>query len=61
MKTALAGEPELVAACERCHDLLISAERSIVAVQEHNTTSVKLQLAQFIPHDFRGALVESRR
>ena len=61
LMAGLAGQPELAAACERCHSMLISAERSIFAVQEHNTTSVKLQLKQFIPQDFRGALLESRR
>ncbi|GLI62677.1 hypothetical protein VaNZ11_005353 [Volvox africanus] len=57
----LGSAPAVAAACERCQSLLVSTERSILAVQEHNTASVKAQLQQFIPQDFRGALLERQR
>ncbi|EFJ42386.1 hypothetical protein VOLCADRAFT_119452 [Volvox carteri f. nagariensis] len=61
LRDAVAGQAKLSAACERCCSLLVSAERAIFAVQEHNTASVKAQLQQFIPQDFRGALLERQR
>ncbi|KAG2483941.1 hypothetical protein HYH03_017261 [Edaphochlamys debaryana] len=64
LRSALAaqGAPaEALAAAERCGALLTAAEASVRAVQEHNTDSVKAQMKQFIPQDFRGAMLESRR
>ncbi|GLC55867.1 hypothetical protein PLESTB_001037700 [Pleodorina starrii] len=61
MQDGFSGQPELAATCARCHTLLVSAERSIFAVQDDNTASVKAQLQQFIPQDFRGALLERQR
>lgn len=61
LHASLTSQPEVAAVCDRCHALLVSAERGIFAVQEHNTASVKAQLQQFIPQDFRGALLERQR
>lgn len=53
--------PGVEAACERCGKTLLAAERTVLAVQEMNTASVKKQLQQFMPQDFRGALLERTR
>ncbi|GFR46724.1 hypothetical protein Agub_g8347 [Astrephomene gubernaculifera] len=58
---AFPDTPDLAIVCERCRELLVKSERAVFAVQESNTASVKAQLQQFIPQDFRGALLESKR
>lgn len=61
---APAGGPaavEVAAVCDRMQALLVQAERDVWTVQETNTASVRQQLKQFIPQDFRGALLERQR
>ncbi|KAG2452955.1 hypothetical protein HYH02_002292 [Chlamydomonas schloesseri] len=55
------ADGEVAAACDRMHALLVQAERDVWTVQETNTSSVRQQLKQFIPQDFRGALLERQR
>ncbi|KAG2425703.1 hypothetical protein HXX76_013545 [Chlamydomonas incerta] len=52
---------ETAAVCDRMQAVLVQAERDVWSVQETNTSSVRQQLKQFIPQDFRGALLERQR
>lgn len=53
--------PEVQKFCNTCTVTLTKCERFIYYTQQHNTSQVTAQIKQFMPKDFRGQFLESRR
>ncbi|KAL6751193.1 hypothetical protein V8C86DRAFT_2784005 [Haematococcus lacustris] len=57
----LTDHENVVQQLQICMKQLQQAERKVFSVQESNTEAAASQIRQFLPQDFRGALIEMRR